>query len=134
MIGEAMARGPRAACVIGWPIGHSRSPLIHNHWIRELGLDAEYRREAVPPERFAEFVSHLGEHGYVGANVTVPHKEAALAASDPDDRATAVGAANTLWLEGGKLRATNTDVKGFIANLDAAIPHWDRGLETAMVL
>jgi shikimate dehydrogenase len=123
-----------AACVIGWPIGHSRSPLIHNYWIRQLGLDAEYRREAVPPERFAEFVGRLAEHGYVGANVTVPHKEAALAASDPDDRANAVGAANTLWLESGRLRATNSDVEGFIANLDAAIPDWDRRLKTAMVL
>src|SRR6266568_9473762 len=95
----------KAACVIGWPVGHSRSPLIHNYWIKQHGLDAEYRREAVPPENFAEFVGRLAEHGYVGANVTVPHKEAALAASDPDDRAKAVGAANTLWLDSGRLRA-----------------------------
>ena len=74
------------------------------------------------------------DHGYVGANVTVPHKEAALALSDADDRAEAVGAANTLWLDDGKLRATNTDVEGFINNLDAGVPGWDRGLETAVVL
>lgn len=124
----------KAACVIGWPVGHSRSPLIHNYWIKEHGLDAEYRREAVPPEQFADFLAHLSERGYVGANVTVPHKEAALALSEPDDRATAVGAANTLWREGGRLRSTNTDVEGFIANLDATAPGWDRGLSCALVL
>jgi shikimate dehydrogenase len=124
----------KAACVIGWPVEHSRSPLIHNHWIRDYGLNAEYRREAVRPEQFGDFVSHLAEHGYVGANVTVPHKEAALALSAPDDQAKAVGAANTLWLEGGVLRSTNTDVEGFIANLDAAAPAWDRGLRSAVIL
>jgi shikimate dehydrogenase len=124
----------KAACVIGWPVEHSRSPLIHNYWISELGLDAEYRREAVPPERFADFIAKLAAHGYAGANVTVPHKEAALKLARPDARAHAVGAANTLWLDSGRLCATNTDVEGFIANLDAAAPGWDRQRETALVL
>jgi len=129
-----MNEGFRAACVIGWPAGHSRSPLIHNYWIKRHGLTAEYRREAVPPDKFAEFVATLGERGYIGANVTLPHKEAALALSDPDDRARAIGAANTLWFEGGKLRSTNTDVEGCIENLDAAAPRWDAGLQSAIVL
>jgi shikimate dehydrogenase len=124
----------KAACVIGWPVGHSRSPLIHNYWIKEHGLDAEYRHEAVPPGELAAFVANLSERGYVGANVTVPHKEAALALSEPDERARAVGAANTLWLEGGRLRSTNTDVEGFIANLDATAPDWDHDLASALVL
>jgi len=124
----------RAACVIGWPAGHSRSPLIHNYWIRQHKLDAEYRKEAVPPDAFAGFIAGLREHGYVGANVTLPHKEAALALSKPDERARAVGAANTLYYDGDVLRSTNTDVEGFLANLDAATPAWDRGLETAVVL
>jgi shikimate dehydrogenase len=124
----------KAACVIGWPVEHSRSPLIHGYWIRQLGVDAEYRREAVPPEGFAQFVKDLAGHGYVGANVTIPHKEAALALSKADDRAEAVGAANTLWLDRGTLYSTNTDVEGFVNNLDAAAPNWDRGLETAVVL
>jgi shikimate dehydrogenase len=124
----------KAACVIGWPVAHSRSPLIHNHWIGKLGLDAEYRREGVPPEQFAGFITHLAERGYVGANVTVPHKEAALRLADADARARAVGAANTLWFERGVLKATNTDVEGFIGNLDASAPGWDRGLRTAVVL
>jgi shikimate dehydrogenase len=124
----------KAACVIGWPVEHSRSPLIHNYWIKQLGIAAEYRREAVPPEHFADFVGRLAEHGYVGANVTVPHKQAALALSAPDERARAVGAANTLWLEAGALRSTNTDIEGFIANLDAASRGWERGLEQAVLL
>jgi|SRR5262245_13413636 len=125
---------PKAACVIGWPVGHSRSPLIHNYWIKQHGLDAEYRREAVAPEQFKDFITHLAARGYVGANVTVPHKEAALTVSEPDDRARAVGAANTLWLDGIRLRSTNTDVEGFIGNLDATAPGWDRGLQSALVL
>jgi shikimate dehydrogenase len=134
MMADATARNVRAVCVIGWPVEHSRSPLIHNYWIKQLGLNAQYRREAISPDRFAEFVGHLAEHGYVGANVTVPHKEAALAASNPDRLAIAVGAANTLWLDGGKLRSTNTDVDGFLANLDITVPFWDRGLKSALVL
>ncbi len=125
---------PRAACVVGWPVAHSRSPLIHNYWLKHYGIDGEYRREAVLPEQFAEFVNSLAAHGYVGANVTVPHKEAALALSQPDERARAVGAANTLWLDDGVLRSTNTDVEGFLDNLDAGAPQWHRGLENAVVL
>jgi shikimate dehydrogenase len=125
---------PRAACVIGWPIKHSRSPLIHGHWIKQYKLAAEYRREEVAPEAVRDFFANLAERGYVGCNVTLPHKEAALAASEPDDRARAVGASNTLWFDGGYLLSTNTDVDGFTANLDAAVPDWDRGLEEAVVL
>ncbi|MGH7248883.1 MAG: shikimate dehydrogenase, partial [Pseudomonadota bacterium] len=93
----------RAACVIGWPVEHSRSPLIHNYWLKLYGIAGEYRREAVLPEKFPDFVSELAARGYAGANVTVPHKEAALALSQPDERARAVGAANTLWFDGGNL-------------------------------
>lgn len=125
---------PPAACVIGWPVEHSRSPLIHNWWLKRYGIAGEYRREAVPPQAFAAFVQKLGAHGYVGANVTVPHKQAALAVSQPDDRAGAVGAANTLWLDHGVLRSTNTDVEGFLDNLDVCAPHWDRNLRQAVVL
>jgi shikimate dehydrogenase len=124
----------KAVCVIGWPIEHSRSPLIHNFWIKQLGLNAEYRREAVPPEQFGEFVKDLAARGYVGANVTLPHKQAALTVSAPDAKAEAVGAANTLYLVNGELRSTNTDVEGFLDNLDASVSGWDRGLETAVVV
>ena len=123
----------RAACLIGWPAAHSRSPLIHHYWLRTLGIEGGYNIEAVPPEGFAEFVLHLSTHGFVGANVTIPHKERALALSKPDARASAVGAANTLWYEGGELRSTNTDIEGFINNLDACAPGWDAAAD-ALVL
>jgi shikimate dehydrogenase len=123
----------RAACLIGWPAAHSRSPLIHHYWLRTLGIEGGYNIEAIPPEGFAEFVLHLSAHGFVGANVTIPHKERALALSTPDARARAVGAANTLWYEGGELRSTNTDVEGFTNNLDASAAGWDKA-EDALVL
>ncbi|MGA9090055.1 MAG: shikimate dehydrogenase [Bradyrhizobium sp.] len=129
----AMTTKPRAACLIGWPAAHSRSPLIHHYWLRTLGIEGGYNIEAVPPEGFAEFVLHLSAHGFVGANVTIPHKERALALSVPDARARAVGAANTLWYEGGELRSTNTDIEGFINNLDACAQGWD-AIDDALVL
>jgi shikimate dehydrogenase len=124
---------PRAACLIGWPAAHSRSPLIHHYWLRTLGIEGGYNIEAVPPEGFAEFVLHLSTHGFVGANVTIPHKERALALTKPDARALAVGAANTLWYERGELHSTNTDIEGFINNLDAYAPGWESA-EDALVL
>src|SRR4051795_2711604 len=130
MTAEAKAR---AACLIGWPAAHSRSPLIHHYWLRSLGIAGGYNIEAVPPEGFAEFLAHLSAPGVVGANITIPHRERALALSKPDARAQAVGAANTLWYEAGELRSTNTDIEGFINNLDACTPGWDRS-EQALVL
>jgi shikimate dehydrogenase len=129
-----MSDSRKAACVVGWPASHSRSPLIHQFWMRKYNIDAEYRKEAIPPDQFADFVGHLRERGYVGCNVTVPHKQAAMELTIADDRARAVGAANTLWFDGDKLRSTNTDVEGFLANLDQMTPGWDRGLESAVVL
>src|SRR5215468_10929385 len=123
-----------AACVIGWPIKHSRSPLIHNYWIKQHGIAGEYRREEVAPDRLADFLARMGAAGYVGCNVTLPHKEAVLVLTEPDSRARTVGAANTLWLDGSHLRATNTDVEGFLGGLDAAVPGWDKGMEKAVVL
>lgn len=127
-----MTKAP-AACLIGWPAAHSRSPLIHHYWLRTLGIAGGYVIEAVPPEDLRDFVLRLSLRGFVGANVTIPHKEAVLALSSPDARAKAVGAANTLWFEDGELRSTNTDVEGFIGNLDASAPSWDKA-EEALVL
>jgi shikimate dehydrogenase len=116
---------PRA-CVAGWPVDHSRSPLIHSYWLRKLGIEGVYGKTAVPPGQFPAFAEGIGKDGLVGANVTIPHKERALALSVPDDRARAVGAANTLWYDGGELRSTNTDIEGFINNLDVCAPGWDK--------
>jgi shikimate dehydrogenase len=119
---------------MGWPARHSRSPMLHGYWIKRYGIDGDYRVAEVPPEEFPAFLKSLGQKGYVGGNVTMPHKDAAFALSEPDERARAVGAANTLWLDDGRLRSTNTDVEGFIGALDANAPGWDRMTDTAVVL
>jgi shikimate dehydrogenase len=124
---------PRAACLIGWPAAHSRSPLIHRYWLRTLGIEGGYVIEAVPPDDLRDFVLRLSLRGFAGANVTMPHKESVLALSTPDARARAIGAANTLWFAEGELRSTNTDVEGFVNNLDACAPGWDKVAE-ALVL
>ncbi len=129
-----MAEEFRAACVIGWPVAHSRSPVIHKYWLKKYGIAGDYRREAVEPGAFAAFIGGLRERGYIGANVTLPHKLRALELSRPDKRALAVGAANTLWLAGGELRSTNTDVEGFVNHLDAAVSGWDSVIDKAVVL
>jgi shikimate dehydrogenase len=128
-----VTQGVPAACVIGWPVEHSRSPLIHNYWLKTCRVAGTYRSEAIAPDQLRDFLQSLSARGYAGANLIFPHKEAALALSEPDDRARAVGAANTLWLD-GVLRATNTDVQGFLDNLDACVPGWDDSGGTAIVL
>lgn len=127
------AAEPRA-CVIGYPAKHSRSPKLHGYWLARYGIKGAYEAEQIPPEAFPAFVRSLAEHGYVGANVTMPHKDAALELSEPDQRALAVGAANTLWLEDGVLKSTNTDVEGFLGSLDTASPGWDQRTTSAIVL
>jgi len=107
--------------------------LIHHYWLRTLGIEGGYVIEAVPPEDLRDFVLRLSLRGFVGANVTIPHKESVLDLSTPDARARAVGAANTLWFADGELHSTNTDVEGFIGNLDACAPGWDKA-EQALVL
>jgi shikimate dehydrogenase len=126
----------KRACVIGWPVAHSRSPVIHRYWLKLYGLDGAYEMEAVPPEEIEGFLHSLGQRGYAGANVTLPHKEAALAAADrPDQAATAIGAANTLWLDDkGLLHASNTDAYGFMTHLSAEVPDWNEGGRPVMVL
>ena len=123
-----------AACVVGYPARHSRSPMLHGYWIKRYGLDADYRAEEIPPGEIREFLTHLADHGYVGCNVTMPHKDVAFELSEPDERAIAVGAANTLWLENSRLRSTNTDIEGFLGALDAAAPGWDQRTSEAIVL
>ena len=126
----------RLAGVIGWPIGHSKSPLIHNHWIAKHGLDAAYGAFPVSPGRMPEAVRGLAALGLAGANVTVPHKELALEAADaPDDLARRIGAANTLIVrDDGRIAATNTDVFGFVENLRQGAPDHDVAAGPALVV
>lgn len=130
-----MSIAPRA-CVIGWPVEHSRSPLIHRYWLEKYGLDGAYEKEAVKPSDVGDFLGKLAAHGYAGANVTLPHKEAALrVAHTADAAARAIGAANTLWLdEDNVLHASNTDAYGFMTNLDTEAPGWKEGCDVATVL
>jgi shikimate dehydrogenase len=129
-----MRTSTRAACVIGYPAKQSLSPKLHGHWIKRYGIDGDYRIEEIAPEGFEAFVTNLAANGYVGANVTMPHKDAAFRLSQPDEKARAIGAANTLWLDGKILRATNTDGDGFVEALDASAPGWDGRTENAVVL
>lgn len=125
-----------AAFVTGWPIKHSRSPLIHRHWLKRHGLAGSYDAIAVPEADFASFIDELksGSRGFRGGNVTIPHKESAFRLSDcPDEKAQELGAANTLWLQQGQLHATNTDGYGFTANLDDCRPGWDN-VDRAVIL
>ena len=124
---------PRRACVIGHPVAHSRSPAIHKYWLAEHGIAGDYGREDVAPERIAAFLARFADGGYVGANVTVPHKEAAFAAAEADAVSRELGAVNTLWLEGRQLFGTNTDVHGFLANLDEQQPGWAERTRFAVV-
>ena len=125
---------PRAF-VIGHPISHSRSPLIHGFWLKQLGLVGSYEKIDVAPEALPAFVRDMEQAGFVGGNITVPHKTAAMALVDEVDEAGhAVGAVNTLWRGDGRLRATNTDVLGFLANLDDEAPGWDGEPGRAVVL
>jgi shikimate dehydrogenase len=124
---DSRETGATDAFVAGWPIKHSRSPLIHNHWLRRYGIAGSYRAEAVPLDDFAALMSSLksGDGRYRGGNVTIPHKERAFELADRRDAvAEELGAANTLWLEEGLLHATNTDGFGFCANLDERHPGW----------
>lgn len=115
----------KKACVVGWPVEHSRSPLIHRYWLRVHGIAGSYTAEAVPPDSLGEFLKSLGQRGCSGCNVTLPHKEAAFAAAaERDASAVAVGAANTLWLEAGRLCAANTDTYGFMTYLTQTVPDW----------
>ncbi|MBI2318509.1 MAG: shikimate dehydrogenase [Betaproteobacteria bacterium] len=116
---------PRA-CVMGHPVAHSRSPLIHGYWLRTLGIPGAYDAKDLTPEEFGDFLTHLASYGYVGGNVTVPHKEAAFALVERRDAAAeAIGAVNTVWVEKGALAGGNSDAEGFVANLDDCAPGWD---------
>ena len=129
-----MTHAPRAF-VIGHPIAHSRSPLIHGFWLKQLGLAGSYEKIDVAPEGLGSFLKGLEAAGLVGGNVTVPHKAVAMGLVDNVDEAgRAIGAVNTLWREDGRLMASNTDAEGFLGNLDAEAPGWDRNAGRAAVL
>jgi shikimate dehydrogenase len=123
-----MSEQPRIplAGVIGHPIAHSRSPALHGYWLRRYGLKGHYIPMDVAPADLRETLALLPRLGFVGLNVTIPHKEAVLQLADViTDRAALIGAANTLiFRRDGRIQADNTDGAGFIANLRQSAPHW----------
>lgn len=121
--------------VIGHPIAHSRSPLIHGEWLRQYGLAGSYTGIDVAPADLPAFVRRLREGEFTGGNVTVPHKEAMMRLVDEISQAgRAVGAVNTLWRDGNRILADNTDISGFLAHLDATIPGWENRVNTVLIL
>lgn len=121
-----MSAAPKAF-VIGWPINHSRSPLIHGHWLKTYGLAGSYERIPGAPEDLASFIGSLANQGFAGGNVTLPHKEQVLdLADEATTTARRIGAANTLYFESGRLVAGNTDAYGFITHLDRSAPEWSK--------
>jgi shikimate dehydrogenase len=124
------------AFIVGHPVKHSRSPLIHGHWLERYGLEGSYERIDVAPVNFADFLGSFGRNGFAGGNVTIPHKEAAFAGvARRTLRAERLGAVNTLWFENGVLWGDNTDVIGFMAHLDGSLgTGWERDVDTALII
>jgi len=130
-----MTQPGKQACIIGWPVAHSRSPLIHGYWLEKYGIDGGYVRQPVRPDDVVAFLRSMPERGLAGCNVTIPHKETAYAAADEKlPAARAVAAANTLWFEGDRLVAENTDGIGFMSDLAATFPSFDAKGCAAVVL
>jgi shikimate dehydrogenase len=123
------------AGVIGWPVGHSLSPKLHGFWLKAYGIDGSYEAIPVEPENLERGLRGLAERGYAGVNVTVPHKEAALALCDETDAAArAIGAANTLVFSDGRIHGGNSDAFGFLENLRQNSPGWRADAGPAVVL
>jgi shikimate dehydrogenase len=121
---------------MGWPVGHSLSPRLHGYWLAELGIDGTYEAIPVEPENFATELKSLAQKGFRGVNVTVPHKQAALAAVDTaDGPARRIGAVNTIVVEDdGTLTGSNTDGFGFIENLCAGLDNWSAAAGPAVMI
>lgn len=126
----------KRAFVIGHPIKHSRSPLIHGNWLTAYGIDGSYEAIDVAPDALGAFVERLRSGEFVGGNVTIPHKEAVFELCDSvDPLATTIGAVNTLVRQNdGRIHGFNTDFMGFLGNLDQNAPGWSEGLESVVVL
>ncbi len=132
MTGDATGR---LTGVAGWPVGHSRSPRLHRHWLARHGIEGDYVALPVAEEHLEEVVAALPKAGFRGLNVTVPHKVAALRlAHEATARAHAIGAANLLTFAEGRILADNTDGEGFLRNLREGAPLWEPGAGPAAVL
>jgi shikimate dehydrogenase len=134
---DSRETGLTRAFVTGFPVKHSRSPMIHGYWLKTFEIAGTYQAVEVAPADFADFIASLkdGSSGFAGGNVTIPHKEQAFVLADaPDEIATELGAANTLYIKDRRLHATNTDGYGFLSNLDDRAPGWTDRRDRAVVL
>jgi shikimate dehydrogenase len=126
----------RLAGIMGWPVGHSRSPLLHGFWLEETGIDGAYLPLPVRPDDIEQALRSLPVLGFRGCNLTIPHKQAALGVADRvDPLARRIGAANTIVVApDGSLEASNTDAYGFRENLRESVPDWDPAAGPAIIL
>ncbi len=125
----------KQAFVMGHPIGHSRSPLMHGYWLKKYGIDGNYSPLDIAPADMKEFFACFKERGWAGGNVTVPHKLAVIPyLAHIDEAAGAIGAVNTIWWAEGELVGGNTDAYGFMGNLDELAPGWDKDAKRAILL
>ncbi|EUB99313.1 Shikimate dehydrogenase [Rhizobium sp. CF080] len=124
----------KRAFVMGHPIAHSRSPMLHGYWLKRYGLEGSYERLDIPPQEIDAFFAGFRDAGWIGGNVTVPHKTAVIPHLDSiDDAATKMGAVNTIWWQDGKLLGGNTDAIGFLGNIDELVPGWEAGTKKAVI-
>ena len=132
----SMTAKARLAGILGWPVGHSRSPRLHGYWLDELGIDGAYVPLPVRPGDLADVVRALPKMGFRGANVTVPHKETVMGLVDRvEPLAARIGAVNTLVVaDDGTIEGRNTDAYGFIQNLRQSAPMWNPHAAPAVVL
>jgi shikimate dehydrogenase len=123
------------ACVIGWPISHSRSPIIHGYWLKRHRIDGCYTRVPVQPEKLDTFLRTLESAGFAGCNVTIPHKEQAFHIVGRADESTErLGAVNTVFIREGKILGTNTDGEGFLNSLKTGVPGLELKNQRAVIL
>lgn len=116
------------AFVTGWPISHSKSPILHGYWLEKYNISGSYEAIGIEPATFPHFLNQIPESDFAGGNITLPHKEVAYASvTKRDYAAEMIGAINTVWVEDGKLKGSNTDAYGFAANLDEFAPSWRDG-------
>jgi len=125
----------KKACVIGWPVEHSRSPLIHNYWLKKYEINEIYEKKPVEPKDVLNFIANLATSEFIGCNVTIPHKETVFEAiGEADEIARRLGAVNTVYLKNGKVHGTNTDGEGFIESLRHSYPAFGLRGKTAIII
>ncbi len=125
----------RRAGVVGWPLTHTRSPLMHNYWLRKYGVAGSYEAIPVAPQNFVSEFRALAGRGFLGVNVTIPHKQSAIACCDElDPAARRLGAVNTVVIKNGRFLGSNTDGFGFMENLRVSAPGWKPQAGPALII